>query len=254
MALSPRQAIELFHLVFLRALVAKGDDKALIALKGGCNLRFYFASVRYSEDIDFDVSVISKGTLKNKVDRLLVSPLIVAPLAAKGVRVVETSTPKQTETTQRWKAGLRVDGLDMAIRTKIEFSRRGEIVGTGFDAVERAALQPYGLTPFLATHYTTAAAIAQKIHALAGRTEPQARDVFDLNLLLARTDADAVRLTDAQRVWTPDAIERAMSISFDDYTSKVVSYLDPTQAELFEGRSAWDAMQDAVVSRLEALR
>jgi hypothetical protein len=44
-----RQAVETFHLVFLRALVAKGEHKALIALKGGCNLRFYFGSVRYSE-------------------------------------------------------------------------------------------------------------------------------------------------------------------------------------------------------------
>lgn len=214
----------------------------------------YFASIRYSEDIALDVTVISKGTLKNNVDRLLVSPLIVAPLAAKGVHVIEISTPKQTETIQRWKAGLRVDGLDIPIRTKIEFSRRGEIVGAPFEAVNRTALQPYGLTPFLATHYTTQAAIAQKVHALAGRTEPQARDVFDLNLLLARTDADAVPLTDAQRAWVPTAVERAMSISFDDYASKVVSYLDPTQAELFEDRSAWNAMQDAVVSRLEALR
>ena len=46
--------------MFLRALVAKGDDKSLIALKGGCNLRFYFASIRYSEDIDFDVVVIRR--------------------------------------------------------------------------------------------------------------------------------------------------------------------------------------------------
>ena len=254
MPLSARQAVELFHLVFLRALVAKGEDKALIALKGGCNLRFYFASVRYSEDIDFDVTVISKGTLKNKVDRLLLSPLVVSPLAAKGVRVVETSTPKQTETTQRWKAGLRVDGLDLPIRTKIEFSRRGEIVGATFEAPDRTALKPHGLTPFLATHYATHAAIAQKIHALAGRTEPQARDVFDLNLLLARPEADAAPLTAAQRAWIPDAIERAVGISFDDYLSTVVSYLDPAQAELFQDRSAWDAMQDAVVSRLEALR
>ena len=52
MPLSPRKAIELFHLVFLRALVAKNEDRGLVSLKGGCNLRFYFASVRYSEDID----------------------------------------------------------------------------------------------------------------------------------------------------------------------------------------------------------
>ena len=53
MAWTVRQVVEMFHLVFLRALVAKGDDKALFALKGGCNLRFYFGSLRYSEDIDF---------------------------------------------------------------------------------------------------------------------------------------------------------------------------------------------------------
>lgn len=57
-----------------RALVAKGDDKGLIALKGGCNLRFFFGSVRYSEDMDLDVVVIAKETLKNQVDRLLKSP------------------------------------------------------------------------------------------------------------------------------------------------------------------------------------
>lgn len=254
MALSARQAVELFHLVFLRALVAKGEDKALIALKGGCNLRFYFSSVRYSEDIDFDVTVISKGTLKNKVDRLLVSPLVVTPLATRGIRVVETSTPKQTETTQRWKAGLHVEGLDIPVRTKIEFSRRGEIVGAPFQAVDQTALRPYGLTPFLATHYATGAAVAQKIHALAGRTEPQARDVFDLNLLLARPDAEALVLTAPQRAWVDGAIDRAMGISFDDFTSQVVSYLDPTQAELFADVTAWNAMQDAVVARLEALR
>lgn len=59
--LTARQAVEVFHLIFLRALVAKGEDKSLIALKGGCNLRFYFGSIRYSEDIDFDVVVMASA-------------------------------------------------------------------------------------------------------------------------------------------------------------------------------------------------
>jgi predicted nucleotidyltransferase component of viral defense system len=254
MAFTARQATELFHLVFLRALVAKGEDKALVALKGGSNLRFYFGSVRYSEDIDLDVVVLSRTTLKNKVDRLLQSPAVLAPLAVKGVRLVESSSPKQTDTTQRWKVGLRVDGSDVPLRTKIEFSRRDAIEGAVFEVTRREVLRPYGLTPFLATHYATHAAIAQKVHALAGRAEPQARDVFDLNLLFAHPEAEELLLTKAQRAWVPDAVERAMSISFDDYASKVVAFLDPTQAELFNERSAWDAMQDAVVARLEALR
>jgi hypothetical protein len=74
------------------------------------------------------------------------------------------------------------------------------------------------------------------------------------DLLVARAEAEDLTLTKAQRAWVPDAIERAMSISFDDYASKVVAFLDPTQAELFRERAAWDAMQDAVVARLEALR
>jgi predicted nucleotidyltransferase component of viral defense system len=253
MPLSARQCVEFFHLVFLRALVAKGEDKALIALKGGCNLRFYFDSVRYSEDIDFDVSVIARDTLKNKVDRLLRSPLVQAPLKAKGIELTETSAPKQTDTTQRWKVGLRVQGLSVPLRTKVEFSRREAVDAAAFAAVRSEVLRPYGLTPMLANHYTTGAAIAQKVHALAGRAEPQARDIFDLNVLLARPDAAELKLEPAQRAWVPAATEHAMSISYDEYRAKVVAYLDPEQAVLFEERATWEHMQDTVVARLEAL-
>jgi predicted nucleotidyltransferase component of viral defense system len=252
--LAARQIVEVFHLVFLRALVAKGDDKALIALKGGCNLRFNFGSVRYSDDIDFDVVVIAKDTLKNKVERLLRSPIVVAPLKTKGIEITESSASKQTETTQRWKVGLRATGTSLPLRTKIEFSRRDAIRDVAFGGVNPEVLRPYGLTPFLATHYTTEAAITQKIHALAGRTEPQARDIFDLNLLLARPEAAQLSLLARQKQWLAPAIERATNTSFDEYRSKVVAYLEPSQVELYEDASAWDAMQTAVVSRLEALQ
>jgi hypothetical protein len=244
----------MFHLVFLRALVAKGEDKSLIALKGGCNLRFFFGSVRYSEDIDFDVVVMAKGTLKNKVERLLASPLVATPLRAHGLRVSEISAPKQTDTTQRWKVGLEGTGLHVPLRTKIEFSRRGDIEGCSFEGVARDVLRPYGLTQVLATHYGLSLAVAQKIHALSGRSEPQARDVFDLDLLFARPEARDLALSRAQKAWLPQAIERAMAISFDEYRSKVVSYLAEEQRALYEARHAWDAMQEGVVDRLEALQ
>lgn len=243
----------MFHLVFLRALVAKGEDKSRIALKGGCNLRFYFRSVRYSEDMDLDVSVIAKDTLKNKVERLLLSPAVRAPLRTRAIEIVETSAPKQTETTQRWKLGLRLEG-GATIRTKVEFSRRDTIEGARYEAADREVLRPFALTPVLATHYATPAAIAQKIHALAARTEPQARDVFDLALLFARPEAADLTLDDARKAWLSAAIDHAMSISFDEYVSKVVAFLEPEQAVLYEQRGAWDAMQEEVVARLDALR
>ncbi len=244
----------MFHLVFLRVLVARGEDKGLIALKGGCNLRFYFGSVRYSDDMDLDVVVIARETLKNKVDRLLQSPAVTAPLKAHGLTIVETSAPKQTETTQRWKVGLRRDGDELPIRTKVEFSRRDAIEGTKFEAADRQVLRPYGLTPVLALHYTSGTAIRQKIHALAARTEPQARDVFDLSLLLARSDAAGLTLDAAAKEWLADAIDHAMGISFDEYASRVVAFLEPTHAEVYAERSAWHAMQEDVIARLEALR
>jgi len=254
MSLTVRQSTELFHLVFLRALVAKGEDKGLIALKGGCNLRFFFGSVRYSEDMDLDVVVMAKETLKNKVDRLLKSPVVTAPLKTHGLTIVETSAPKQTETTQRWKVGLARAGDDLPLRTKVEFSRRDDIEGTKYEAADRELLRPYGLTPVLAAHYTTATAIRQKIHALAGRIEPQARDVFDLALLLARPDAAKLSLDEAAKKWLDEAIDRAMGVSFDEYTSKVVAYLETSHAEVYAGSEAWEAMQEDVVARLEALR
>lgn len=254
MVLSPRAAVELFHLVFLRALVAKGEDKSLIALKGGCNLRFFFGSVRYSEDIDFDVVVIRKDTLFKKVEGLLRSPLVAAPLKTRGIEIEESSAPKQTETTQRWKVGLGASGLSLPLRTKIEFSRRGEVIeGAAFEATAPALLRPYGLTPILATHYGTHAAIVQKVHALAARAEPQARDVFDVSHLLARSDAVGLRLDATQKRWVPAAVDRALSISYDEYVAKVVAYLDPSQAELFSGPDTWNVMQSSVVDMLESL-
>jgi predicted nucleotidyltransferase component of viral defense system len=253
-AFSARQSIELFHLSLLRALAANAAVKSLIVLKGGANLRFFHGSPRYSEDIDFDVAVIAPGTLKNKLDRLLDAPALTAPLRAQGVEIVEKSAPKQTDTTQRWKVGLRVRDIAVPVRTKVEFSRRDALAEIEFGRLDVELLRAYRLTPFLATHYTPRAALAQKIHALSGRAEPQARDVFDLSLLLSLIGGKALTLSEPERTRVASAIEHAMSIGFDAYRSKVVAYLDPNQAELYGDASVWDTMQSSVVEQLEALR
>ena len=249
----PRTVIELFHLAFLRALMSKAEDKAIFSLKGGCNLRFYFQSARYSEAMDLDAIVIAKGTLKNKIDRLMNTPALIAPLLARGLSVAEVSAPKQTETTQRWKIGLRSEGQAGIVRTKVEFSRRDAIEGSSFEAVGKHITQRHDMAPFLAAHYGTRSAISQKIRALANRVEPQARDVFDLELLLYRNDAANLVLAPEEVRVLPRAIDRAMSISFDEYMAQVVSYLEPEQAELRASRTAWDTMQSNVVNRLQAL-
>jgi len=115
--------IELFHLLFLEQLSLK-LDKRLYALKGGCNLRFFLNSIRYSEDIDFDVHTVAVSTLEKIVSKILTSTPFKQILTTRSMKLVEISTPKQTETTQRWKIKLRLPSKAIDINTKIEFSRR----------------------------------------------------------------------------------------------------------------------------------
>src|SRR6185503_3998704 len=118
-----RQAIEIFHLLFLRNFSAR-VDKALFALKGGSNLRFYHRSIRYSEDMDLDIRTLAIGTLRSNVDAVLAGDALRHSLRTQRVEIVSATTPKQTTTTQRWKIVLRLLDGAASIPTKIEFSRR----------------------------------------------------------------------------------------------------------------------------------
>jgi hypothetical protein len=252
MTLFVRQSVELFHLMFLRQL-ASGADRARFTLKGGCNLRFFFGSIRFSEDLDLDVTHVARGTLKNKVDRLLESTALVLPLKAKGMFLVDVSTPKQTETPQRWKLGLKLEGHSVPLRTKVEFSRRavGE-AQVGSEPVDRELARAHGVPAPVVQHYLAPAATVQKLEALLGRPETQARDVFDLHLLFAKLPRPP-RLEPRLRSGLPRAVERVLSLSYDDYASQVLAYLAPDEAAPFAGRDAWDAMQLSVIDQLEEL-
>src|SRR5690349_3760099 len=114
-----RQSVELFHLLFLSHLARKIDN-VLYALKGGCNMRFYFKSVRYSEDMDIDIHIISKETLAKNVNKLLNSAPFNNILQAHGIEIVDVSSPKQTATTQRWKMTLKSIHTELPLHTKIE--------------------------------------------------------------------------------------------------------------------------------------
>lgn len=119
-----RQSVEIFHLQFLRAFGAR-VEKALFALKGGCNLRFFLKSIRYSEGMDLDIHTMAVGTLQNNVNRVLEAPAFIQQLRTQGLDLAGTTQPKQTATTQRWKVTLRISESGAQVPTKIEFSRRG---------------------------------------------------------------------------------------------------------------------------------
>jgi predicted nucleotidyltransferase component of viral defense system len=251
MSLTPRQAVEIFHLQFLRVLNAGPGNRHLI-VKGGCNLRFFFQSVRYSEDLDCDVVTIAKETLQRKIHKILSSPPLIPILKTHGLSIDQVSAPKQTETTQRWKIALTIPGWATPIRTRLEFSRRGASSAVAFEPIDGAIARSYGVTPPLAHHYTDAEAVRQKIYALAGRTETQARDVFDLHLLFARRKLEIPR-EDALKDMARQAIERAMSLSFDEYAGQVVAFLVPEHADLYGSKAHWEAMQHDIVTSLKGL-
>jgi len=247
--LSERQAIEAFHLVFV-AQLGRRVDKALFAIKGGCNLRFYCRSIRYSEDVDFDIRTMTKATLANNVDTILASPAFKQALCVKQIEIEHVTSAKQTDTTQRWKIGIQLAGGPV-IPTKVEFSRRrGLDEGHLLEPVDAELIRTYELYPVLAQHYSREAAFRQKIGALSRRTVTQARDIFDLKLLLDG-GAGKEKLPADTAAEIPQAVENAMTIGFDEFSGQVRAYLTADYQEYYGSRKVWEALQQEVVSALE---
>lgn len=239
------QAIEMFHLAFLQVLHTRMDPSRYV-LKGGANLRYFFHSVRYSEDIDLDLAGAEPWVVTQKVGELLESPALTIILRAAELEVATITDPKQTETTQRWKVSIRAPGHDDPVRTKIEFSNRNGDDRYELEAVPQSVLGDYPLRPPSVQHYTVAAAVEQKTRALAGRSETQARDVFDLDLLLRSHQPSP---GDVDRSILKEAAERAVGLPFGAFRDQVLPFLEADVADLYD-EAAWDQMQLSVVEKL----
>jgi predicted nucleotidyltransferase component of viral defense system len=241
--------VEQFHLLFL-AQLARRVKASLFVLKGDSNLRFFHGSIRYSEDLDLDLGEIGAFVFRDRVRDILASRPFAEILEARGIGIERVSEPKQTDTTQRWKVGLRVEGLGAPLPTKIECSRRGLEDGVALGSVDPSLTRAYRTPPFMVSHYDVAAALRQKLGALAGRRETQARDVFDIHHLLARgatLPGTAVR----DRGLAERACANAMAVDFGAFKSQVLSYLEPEAQAQYDSPAAWDSIVREVA---EALR
>lgn len=241
------QAIEIFHIAFLGGL-ASGVDQAHLVLKGGANLRYFFDSLRYSEDIDLDVTHVKAWQLEEKVDRILNSHGLGLNLRRTGISVSEFSKPKQTETTQRWKVGIAVPGRNHDVRTKIEFSHRGGDPRFALEYIPERVVETYALRPPSIQHYEADAALEQKVAALAGRSETQARDVFDLDLLLRIASFGQGTL---QTPVIELARERVLELPFEAFRDQVLPFLEPEVADAYDTQESWERMQEFVFEKLE---
>lgn len=245
------QIIEIFHLLFLRVM-APGNAE-WFTLKGGANLRYFFASPRYSNDIDLDFAGRESWAVAKAVESGLGGKALSILARAANLSIEEQTAPKQTPTTLRWKLGLRAPEHQDLIRTKIEFSGRvNESVDAEFAVVPDDVVRPYALNAPTVRHYRETAAIDQKIAALALRSETKARDIFDLDLLFRQRRAAQARLTGLDATHSSAAAERALAIPFASFVSEVAPFLDADLAALYDA-PLWDAMCLALAANLNEL-
>lgn len=244
---SPLQLREIFHLEFLRWLGRKLKTKCY-ALKGGVNLRFFFNSIRYSEDMDLDAFSIEKNALIEIVLNILGSASFTEGLKEFGIeRIIppNISSAKQTQTTQRFKAHLiTFSGEDLF--TKIEFSRRGPTGNMIVQTVKESILRAYKMSPLPVPHYDIKAAIAQKIDALGSRAMIQARDLFDLYMFSTQYQNDPGKRINISEEKSKKAAGNIFEISFGQFKDTVVNYLASEDKKLYSDENLLDEIKTKV--------
>jgi predicted nucleotidyltransferase component of viral defense system len=252
---SDAQVIEIFHLLFLQVLTSHSQD--WFVLKGGANLRYYFDSVRYSNDIDLDFFRKEGWQVERAVDAALAGKALEVLLSHQDLEIRESTKPKQTETTRRWKLGLAQSSTQGGlIGTKLEFSHRGT---TGsdilYETIPNRVVDPYAIRPATMSHYGQIAALEQKIAALALRSETKARDIFDLELLLRirRAEVTFPELNGNLAAQAAQAAQKAMDVTYSSFRSEVIPFLDPDMTELFDGEDNWNRMREGVSNELSAI-
>jgi len=212
-------------------------------------MRFFFRSPRYSDDIDLDVKTTAVYILRKKVNIILNSRPFMEILQVRNIEIEHITEHKQTETTQRWKLGLIVPHVERPLPTKIEFSRRGLEEPLKFESVAPEIVRTYELSPIMINHYPAEITCLQKIRALISRNTAQARDIFDLHILLA-SRVEKIILPEDILENLNKAREKILSMDFAVFKSQVVSYLEPEEQPQYEYEEVWDNIRLQVVEAL----
>jgi hypothetical protein len=248
------QLRELFHLEVLRHLAQKLKPTNYV-LKGGVNMRFFFYSPRYSEDMDLDAHDIGVADLQKKVLAILAARSLSDTLATFGIiRIVppEMAKAKQTETTQPFKIHLITSGGE-DLYTKIEFSRRGIDKGVRIESIRAEILRTLRLPPLMCPHYCAEAAMRQKIGAIAGRSATQARDIFDLYLLSTQAKPSKEEVSIVKKETLEKAMENLYTVDFNQFDDTVLSFFPHEQRVLYKEIGHWDEIRLTVSRFIEEL-
>lgn len=239
------QIREIFHIEFLRVFARKFKPD-FYALKGGVNMRLYFKSIRYSEDMDIDVNTVDIVTLRDAVMKIITSTSFINELKSFGIESIrppDIKKAKQTSTTQRFKIHI-ITHNNEDLFTKIEFSRRHSSGNSVVESVMDNVLRPYKVSPLILSHYDINTAVMQKINALAGRNFIQARDIFDLYSLSTQYAVkDDGKIADVGSKILKIACENIFSVEFRQFRDTVLSYLTEEDRAAYDNPDIWDEIK-----------
>ncbi|HWP02258.1 MAG TPA: nucleotidyl transferase AbiEii/AbiGii toxin family protein [Gemmatimonadaceae bacterium] len=254
--ISPVAAREIVHLLILRELtgIRRGTG---ITVKGGVNLRLFFGSARYSEDMDLDGTEQASAAIRRWLKDMFENTAFMRRLRGFGIRELDPGEGpnKDTETTFRYKFGVMVAG-GIRYSTKVEVSFRDRHAGDKAEVETPPAdiLQTYGISVFEVRHYVREAAIRQKVDALGGRREAQARDIFDLNLLVPEQAPDQLLRFLAKGISKnklKEAQARALGITYAEYEGQVFEFLGEEARAQYGNEPAWDDMRLRAATLIE---
>lgn len=158
----------------------RGPESSSLVLKGGAAMRVLTASARYTQDLDFDHDPRRSLASLQKTIR----SAIARALQGSGLTETSISEPKQTDTVARWKiSGRTSTGEDLHLT--VEVSRRGapdlgHVVKIPIQIGDRTLPRVY------VSVYDEEALTDNKLAALIDERRTAPRDIYDLEILLAR--------------------------------------------------------------------
>jgi predicted nucleotidyltransferase component of viral defense system len=164
----------------LLTFLYRGSTSSSLVLKGGAAMRVLTESARYTQDLDFDHdphrSLASlQNTVRTAIDR-----------AIHGSGLIDTSISesKQTDTVARWKISGRTSTGEI-LHLAVEVSRRqtpdpNHVLKIPVQIADRTLPRVY------VSVYDEQALADNKLAALIDDRRTAPRDVYDLELLLAR--------------------------------------------------------------------
>jgi hypothetical protein len=173
------QARDAFQLRLLTYLY-RGSESASLVLKGGAAMRVLTESARYTQDLDFDhdphrsLASLQK-TVRTAIDRAL---------RGSGLAATSISEAKQTETVARWKIFGRTT-MGENLNLTVEVSRRqapdrSHVLKIPVQIADRTLPRVY------VSVYDERTLTDNKLAALLDERRTAPRDIYDLELLLAR--------------------------------------------------------------------